>query len=90
MYVVGISIRICNITGKQFDLELGLLYVPQSILQEQEIQHVVIQQYKLDVDSGLRGFWPQYVREIYHFGSVLYRSYKYARPYAVQKIIENC
>lgn len=63
MYVVGISIRICNITGKQFDLELGLLYVPQSILQEQEIQHVVIQQYKLDVDSGLRGFWPQYVRE---------------------------
>lgn len=38
-----LPIRICNVTGNQFDLELGLLYIPQSILQEQEIQHVVIQ-----------------------------------------------
>lgn len=27
-----LPIRICNITGNQFDLELGLLYVPQFIL----------------------------------------------------------
>ncbi len=43
-YNVGeyeLPIRICNIAGNQ--LELGLLYVPQSILQEQELQHVVIQ-----------------------------------------------
>ena len=97
-----LPIRICNITGNQFDLELGLLYVPQSILQEQKIQHVAIQplgsqddqyiysfarlnpetltyvyignipapKYKLNVDSGLRCFWPQYVRGIDCSGSI--------------------
>lgn len=38
-----LPIRICNITGNQFDLELGLLYVPAVILQEQKIQQVIIQ-----------------------------------------------
>lgn len=38
-----LPIRICNITGNQFDLELGLLYVPQSVLQTQKIQQVMIQ-----------------------------------------------
>lgn len=97
-----LPIRICNIMGNQFDLELGLLYVPQSILMEQEIQHVIIQpwggqnkqyiysferlnsetltyvyigsipaqKYRLDVSSGLREFWPQYVRGIDCSGSI--------------------
>lgn len=38
-----LPIRLCNITDNQFDLELGLLYVPQSILQRQEVQQVIIQ-----------------------------------------------
>ncbi len=38
-----LPIKICNITDNQFDLELGLLYVPQSILQERKLQYVVIQ-----------------------------------------------
>lgn len=38
-----LPIRVCNITKDQFDLELGLLYVPQSILQRQEMQQVIIQ-----------------------------------------------
>lgn len=97
-----LPIRICNITSNQFDLELGLLYVPQFILQEQKIQHVAIQplgsqddqyiyslerlnpetltyvyignipapKYKLNVDSGLRCFWPQYIRGIDYAGSI--------------------
>lgn len=38
-----LPIRLCNVTNNQFDLELGLLYVPQLILQEQKIQQVIIQ-----------------------------------------------
>lgn len=38
-----LPIRICNITDNQFDLELGLLYVPQTILQKEKIRHVSIQ-----------------------------------------------
>ncbi len=38
-----LPIRIRNITENQFELELGLLYVPQSILQAQKMQQVIIQ-----------------------------------------------
>lgn len=38
-----LPIRICNIADNQFDLELGLLYIPRSVLQAQEIQQVIIQ-----------------------------------------------
>ena len=38
-----LPIRICNITDNQFDLELGLLYIPRPVLQAQEIQQVIIQ-----------------------------------------------
>lgn len=101
-----LPIRICNITSNQFDLELGLLYIPQSILQEQENRHVVIQplgnqddqyiysferlnpetltyvyignipapKYKLDAGSGLRSFWPQYVRGIDRSGSIFFKN----------------
>ncbi len=37
-----LPIRLCNITNNQFELEMGLLYVPQSMLQEQKVQQVII------------------------------------------------
>lgn len=51
-----LPIRICNITGSQFDLELGLLYVPATVLQEQKIQQVVIRPVGVQDDQYVYSF----------------------------------
>lgn len=51
-----LPIRIRNITENQFELELGLLYIPQSILQTQQMQQVYIQPLETQDDPYVYSF----------------------------------